>query len=110
MSIFVEHPGPRANRMYGTEILYRIAIFYSVATLVLGLTSWFEAPWSAAFDDQLPLILTQDGALFLVLSCWFATLATFFRRRFYGPSVPQWIARWFLFVQFVIFGLAMGPV
>lgn len=108
MSIFAEYPSPPNRQVYLTEVLFRIALFYSVATLIVGLASWFEAPWSAFYDDRLPLILAQDGALFIVLSCWFGTLATFFRRRFYGATLPRLLAHWILFFQFIIFGLAMG--
>ncbi len=110
MSIFVEYSSPPPKRVLLSEIMFRIAIFYSAATLVFGLTAWFEAPWSAAFDSRLPLLLAQDGALFLMLSAWFGALATFFRQRPCVESVPLACSRGFLFLQFLIFGAAMWPL
>ncbi|MFN8612203.1 MAG: hypothetical protein U0931_31955 [Vulcanimicrobiota bacterium] len=110
MSIFVEYSSAPPRRVFVTEVLFRVAMFYCAATLVFGLTSWFEAPWMAGYDEQLPLMLAQDGAIFLLLSCWFGTLATFFSQRFYGATVPAFASRWFLFLQFLLFGLAMWPL
>lgn len=110
MSIFTEYTSPPRKTVFVTEILFRIALFYSVSTLAFGLTSLFEAPWAAAYDDELPLVLAQDGTLFMVMSVWFGALAGFFQEHSYGATFPAGWARWFLFLQFAIFAWAMWPL
>lgn len=110
MSIFSEYPRSPRKTVFVTEILFRVAFFYSVCTMIFGVISLFEAPWAAAFDDHLAIVLAQDGTLFLLMSAWFGALAGFFRQRPYGVTCPAEGARIFLFLQFAIFAWAMWPL
>jgi hypothetical protein len=110
MSIFVEHSSPPARQVFLTETLFRLSIFYCAATMVFGLSSWFQAPWTGVYDTHLPILLAEDGALFMLLSAWFGALATFFRQRPCGETVPAGYSQCFLFLQFLIFGVALWPL
>ncbi len=110
MSIFTEHTVPQQKTVYVAEVLFRTALFYSVTTMVFGLGSLIEAPQAAAYDDNLSIMLAQDGTLFVVMSAWFAALAIFFRQRPYGLTLSAWLAQGFLFLQFAIFAGAMWPL
>lgn len=110
MSIFTEYSCSPRKTVFVTEILFRIALFYSVCTMIFGVTALFEAPWVAAFDDQLAIVLAQDGTLFLLMSAWFGALAAFFQQRPYGVVFSAEAARLVLFLQFAIFAWAMWPL
>lgn len=110
MSFFTEYTIPPRRTVFVTETLFRIALFYSVSTLAFGLTSLFEAPWAAAYDDELPLVLARDGSIFILMSVWFGALAGFFQEQSYGATCPASWARFFLFLQFALFGWAMWPL
>lgn len=110
MSIFTEYSCSPRRTVFVTEILFRIALFYSVSTMIFGITALFEAPWAAAFNDHLAIVLAQDGTLFLLMSAWFGALAGFFQQRPYGMTFPAESARIFLFLQFAIFAWAMWPL
>ena len=110
MSIFIEYTRPPRKTVFVTEVLFRIALFYSVSTMIFGLTSLFEAPWAAAYDEHLCLVLAQDGTLFMLMSTWFAALACFFQEHHFGATFSAGWARMFLFLQFAIFGWAMWPL
>ena len=110
MSIFTEHTAPPRKTVYVAEALFRIALFYSVTTMIFGLSSLIEAPQAAAYDDNLSIMLAQDGTLFMVMSAWFGALAIFFRQRPYGLTLSAWLAQGLLFLQFAIFAGAMWPL
>ena len=110
MSIFTEHSRPPRKTVFAAEVLFRISIFYSVATLIFGLSSLGEAPWAAAYDGQLGIMLAQDGTLFVLMSIWFGALAMFFRQRPHGLSLPAEAAQFLLFLQFAVFAGAMWPL
>ncbi len=110
MSIFTEYSCSPRKTVFVTEMLFRVALFYSVSTMIFGVTSLFEAPWVAAFDDQLAIVLAEDGTLFLLMSAWFGALAGFFQQRPYGVTLHAEAARIFLFLQFALFAWAMWPL
>ena len=110
MSTCTEYFLPPRKTVNVAEVLFRIALFYSVSTLIVGLSSLVEAPRVAAYDDLLALLLAQDGTLFLLMSAWFGALAFFFRHRPMGLTFPAGVAQMFLFLQFALFAGAMWPL
>ena len=109
MGIFTEYSTPPPQRIFLTQVLCRIAAFYSVCTFVLGSSSFIEAYWGAGMDEVLTEILREEGTLLLLLSGWFGALTSFFQQRLLGPTLSCGFARYFLLFQFALFCGSMAP-
>ena len=109
MGIFTEYSTPPPQRIFLTQVLCRVAAFYSVCTFVLGSSSLVEAYWGAGMDEVLAEILREEGVLLLLLSGWFLTLTGFFQQRPLGPTLSSGFARCIYSCQLALFCSSMTP-